>query len=562
MSTLLQKGSSPGNSYLHVRAGKYQNVNELRNGIKHDTVFHSSLPYLQVDKQYTIQARHAGDDSNWSVRSHFFDFPQDMIKDLQSNKMFIGIMFSGSTAMAIQTDALGVCIHQKGSQAGGRIPQTINIRVGANFIANSGCYFTNRTGLTSTAQYCKYKWGYAAGAHVELRGTVGVLNVEPKQWSYLNKESRCMIFNQGRNYGWPYAYEGPVPDKAVFYRLNMTADTSGFHYSSQAPSTGSIKLSKAGLSINGRDYLSNIQYLMFTGRGKKGERVAPYHGGQVIPANLIYKGSRIDDTMHPFALPTNIGSWNSPVYSAGSLGYIPAITANKTVEVFGNGDCFQHIWGPSKEPTPAKSMVTRCRAKYTASFFEIAKIPKIERIEFGRDLLKVNGNYTVYSPTHKPTAMLGGTQTLTMRPALLRSFKEGSTEIVEDSVSLGDMGTTAHIIYSVQSMAAGKHQVYYDHPNLSKELYYNIKGSLPELMPRIASLRDQECCPVGTVTLVGANVGSGYAIATVQYVLRRRGNQIQLVALGLNGYNDTSPGMLRVTVPQMKLSIARLFGGE
>lgn len=571
MSTLLQKGNGKGKSYLHVRAGKYQNVNDMRKGIMQDTVFHSSLPYLTIDKQYTITARKASPHSNWSVRSHFFDFPDEMVTDLANDYMFIGVAFSGSTAIGIQTDALGITIYQKAA-VNRWVPASVYTNVGGNFIANAGFFFTTKTKLSSTAQFCDYKNGNnpAVGSGRYVRGnTATTVNVKATHWPYLNKYSRSLVYNQGYNVKYNFAYPGPSIDKVVFYRLNLKATTSGYRYTSKAPSSGSIKLSKREFKINGRDYLSGIKHLVFTGKTTRGRKLSLKQTGSTkIPANLSFKGSRVDGNVPPFAVPTNVQSIGAykTVYSAGGYGYMPAISANNTVEVFGNGDCLQHSGYGTTNADTAKAAVGRSRGRYQASVFEITKIPKVNSIEFGKDLLKINGNYTLYSPSKKPTAMFGDTKNLQLKPAVLRNFPEGRTEVVEDSITLDKVGSTVHLVYSIQEMVKGKYQCYHTNTRFSNNLFYNVEGSAPELMPRIASLRDGECAPVGSITYFASDVSKtsrwGYAIAATNYVLRRRGSKIELVALGLTGYELQMKGSAKVSMPKLKLSVARLFGGE
>lgn len=433
MPTTFMGRDNNNNPCYHVRKGDGLSVADMKAGVQDDTLFHSSLPYLQVVE--TIDVGMSGEYSYGYDNLKVFNFPANLNNYLNNRYIcLVSALLSDGSRVNIENIPLISSMVSEGLYDFGTRFIRPRSSASMSFAAINGFSFLN-TAIGS---------GSLGDISTEGLRTNGYwpdntnLACSAGSGSILQAGSRTCIYRSKRIGA--YAYLSPVSIRFII--LNITSLSSYINYSTINYS-GDIKISPGGFFIGGSNILSGKGFLS-VGSTNVG------NGGFAQSNDYIGTSKMSLGNLNSLALPfgsslyrfTNTGVSELNGYLSNSGMVITAPSGGGTVSQ-------KEQWSSESQ---ASSLVSTYSGKLSLDTFKISNIPSnISGCIFTKDNLTVNG-VQLYSPnnsnlininTQPARLYIGAVQGLNVA-----GFTNGYTEVVA-TVSVQKPNSKLGILYNI-----------------------------------------------------------------------------------------------------------------
>lgn len=430
MPTTFMGRDNNGKPCYHVRKTNGLSADAMKSGVQDDTLFHSSLPYLQVLD--TIDVGLSGEYSTVRV----FNFPASLNNYLNNRYVCLAsALLSDGTRVCIDNIPMVSSMIAEGSYDYGTAfirPRGMGV---VTSVPTSGFYFLNTAIYSSDANGDVTVSGlYNSGYWPDST----VLNNSTGSGSMLQSASRTCIYRRSSTGKVAYL----VPVSIRFIVLNMTSLYGYLNYSTMNYS-GDIRLSHDGFFIGGTNILAGKGFLAMT--------ASNLYNGHYTPANDYIGGTKISlSNLNSLTLPygSSLQYFSNPGVSVLN-GFLSANGMVLSAPSTGGTLSQKEQWSSESRAT---SRVSTYENKLKIDTFKITNIPSnTSGCTFTRDNLTVNG-VQLYSPDSSNLINLNTTPTRLAIPAIqgiaISSFNDGSVEIVS-SFSINKPNSKLGLLFNI-----------------------------------------------------------------------------------------------------------------
>lgn len=547
----------------HVRKTDGLSVAAMKGGVQDDTLFHSSLPYLQV-----LHTETSGKSStlNWTYSGGGVTHYYDIFNLSSSVKNYLAsgyaclatVIWSDGSESIIDINPYNSAYKSINPGSGG-IPTFYNAF--ASVVANSptfgsiGWWALNyiptsanpggSTGILNGDQFASLSQS-TGGASISFT------NNSP---TYLNPSSQCLVFHRGNG-----SYIGstlvetatsPTPSSIRLTILNITINTS-WSFLGLGITSGDIKISKAGLVIGGTNIFSGAKFLTLDSYNKV--------SGNSVTAGSFTGNLKVSSPTYPafsyrgkIALPfsdtatPNI-SGVTPVVLAAGAG---AISQKPYYRVVNRAPNTLSSAGYSS----IVNAITSTFSSYSVDTFKILSIPTSNSCTMSADNLVVNNTsiFTGVAPILYPTK--GITGTINIGTYTFSSSSAQSTMEVLATFSV-PTNTRLSLVFNCNKFLI-TNQTSYDSIT-GGTVTYNMQSRYytDNLGIKLCSLSEGQYCHILTfvdnVAHNDSNLGVGISIV---YMFKRVGSTVQLIRQVLK---TVSNGTQSLTIPGFRVNYMQL----
>lgn len=433
MPTTFMGRDNNGRPCYHVRKADGVTVSAMKSGVADDTLFHSSLPYLQVVE--TIDVGLSGEYSYKYDNLKVFNFPANLNNYLNNRYIcLVSALLSDGSRVNVENIPLISSMVSEGLYDFGT--QSINpMSWGSmSFAAINGFSFLNAAINSATL-------GDISTEGLAIKGfwpDNTNLSCSAGSGSILQATSRTCIYRSKRIGA--YAYLSPVSIR--FIVLNITSLSSYINYTTMNYS-GDILISHSGFFIGGSNILSGKGFLSVgstsIGNGSYA-KANDYIGiSKMSLGNLNSLALPFGSSLYRFTNP-GVSTLNGYLSSSGMVLSAPS----------GGGSVSQkEQWSSGSRES---SLVSTYSDKLTLDTFKISNIPSnISGCVFTKDNLTVNG-VQLYSPdnsnlininTEPARLYIGAVQGLNVS-----NFTNGYTEVVS-TIAVQKPNSKLGILYNI-----------------------------------------------------------------------------------------------------------------
>ena len=418
----------------HVRKTDGLSATAMKDGVQDDTLFHSSLPYLQVLE--TIDVGLSGEYAYNSDNLKVFNFPANLNNYLNNRYIcLVSALLNDGSRVNIENIPLISSMVSEGLYDFGTKFITPRSSGSISFAAINGFSFLN-TAITSATL------GNISTEGLLIKGfwpDNTTLTCSAGSGSILQSASRTCVYRSKRI--GEYSYLSPVSIR--FIVLNMTSLYGNINYSNMNYQEGDIKISSSGFFIGGNNILSGKGFLS-VGSTNAGN-------GSYVQANDYVGTSKISlSNLNTLSLPlgSSLYRFNNPGVSTlngylSNSGMVLSAPSNA-------GTVSQKEQWSSESRT--SSLVSTYSNKLTLDTFKISHVPSnVSGCVFTKDNLTVNG-VQLYSPGNSNLININTTPARLYVGAVqglnVRDFTNGYTEIV-GTMSVQKPNSKLGILYNV-----------------------------------------------------------------------------------------------------------------
>lgn len=334
MPTTFMGRDNNGKPCYHVRKADGVTVSDMKSGVADDTLFHSSLPYLQVVVEATATKTKSLSKQTFSTTTlgftnyyDIFTIPSTITAQLAAKKgvLVICTWSDGSTSLVEISPVIAGWKSKRAAYSG--VPTMYS--AGASAIGNfaqlgmTGWYALPYIPSTGDFSATGVKTADQV-ATLANNNSGGSLTINNSTTCHLTTNSKCIVFHRanGSDLGSPpdlvracYA-ESPTPISLRFLVLNVTInDTMSY---STLNYSGDIKLQKSGLYIGGVNILSGKSFIQVNSSSKVPGNAAT---GE-FTGSMKVSNATLPNNQPPFGTTTK---YNKP-YSDTSHNEIGGVT--------------------------------------------------------------------------------------------------------------------------------------------------------------------------------------------------------------------------------------------
>lgn len=560
----------------HVRKTDGLSVAAMKGGVQDDTLFHSSLPYLQVVASATAtktstlshnSPANVSADKYVTQNVDVFTIPDTIQTHLLSDKCCLVIAtysdgskslvdfspklisyksrFNGSvtarSAVANTTNALGSWTDNYGWIALDFIPTSYPM--------------AQSSGLTTTTFPPS-----GSRAYVSTNNAAIDLTLNESAATHLNRNSKSLCFTRcngditkpnDANYWWLPAVKAasPTPTSLEFLVLNMSSSDASLTFSPLAPNATDLKMFKGGFLIGGTDILKGKTFLSLD---KPNVTV-----GSIVDTTSFAGGLKlISATTYPFSYPSafilfsNNGS-DTRITATGAgapllLGaYSGGITRNLYYQVY---NLIPDNWSTATYTNAINTELT----KYTTDTFKKITIPNVvSSCELSADVLKINGSTIFSSATPVIYPASTGSVPLVV-PSFTITANSASTETILSTFNIQKPASRFILIYHTNLFSTLPMTSSDSATGSDIIINFNKRKATPNLGMQMVTLSEGQSCLISRFedTFTAENTSSidTGASRTITYMFKRVGSTIQLIRdilvfkTGTNTYTATIPG--------------------
>lgn len=591
MSLLIEKHN--GEALMHATSTRHEDINEMRQGVLPDTLFHSTLPYLTIDGEYTsgdarfsnntvftqsLGGRPPQQKLTITGQLYLYDFPQALIDDLAAGHMFLvfGETDDG-TYISTNADALGLEASCGYSYFTFTTAYVRNGQTDSSF-HGPGIYFSSIANPADASAFQNGCAGFMANT-TSVGQTSLTANYRANSHSYLNKNSKSALYfrayNDPADGTQDYSYTGPMIRRFRFFKVNLkhTAD-SGFIYTPLVSSPESVEIDNSKILINNTDFLSGKKYLVYKGTNKKGNALTPeYPSSKIVPGVLQYPLNFFYNTYTVFSnfMVGRTGRQGVHYRSRAGMGHMAAVRADNTVDCVINdvlSDTDQEFYNiTAAQYNTVRSHLEGAAAAYDIPIYEMVDFPNpITSVTMSEDSLVLNNNHVLYGPGVFPVSQVGEYRNIVIPGATRVLSGSGTFEYLEASIDLPKLPTVAHILMSMNGIPNGSGR-FDPSPGALVNIYYNWNNNyanVAELSLRLAALKDNDRLFLGSITTsssITRDSSITYQVdAMTTYTLRRVMGKLELwSSIRAARYGGNSETLI---IPPIEFSFALLHGRD
>ena len=433
MPTTFMGRDNNGKPCYHVRKTNGLSVADMKAGVQDDTLFHSSLPYLQVVE--TIDVGLSGEYSYNYDNLKVFNFPANLNNYLNNRYIcLVSALLSDGSRVNVENIPLISSMLSEGLYDFGTASINPRSSGSMSFAAINGFYFLNAAIGSATLGDISTEGLLTKGFWPDNTN----LTCSAGSGSILQATSRACIYRSKRIGA--YAYLSPVSIR--FIVLNITSLSSYINYTTMNYS-GDIRISSSGFFIGGSNILSGKGFLSVgsTSIGNGGYVQANDYVGisKMSLGNLNSLALPFGSSLYRFTNP-GVSTLNGYLSDSGMVVSAPS----------GGGSVSQkEQWSSQSRES---SLVSTYSGKLMLDTFKISNIPSnISGCVFTKDNLTVNG-VQLYSPnnsnlininTEPARLYIGAVQGLSVS-----GFTNGYTEVVA-TVAVQKPNSKLGILYNI-----------------------------------------------------------------------------------------------------------------
>lgn len=528
MATTFLGRDNNGNPCYHVRKGNGLSVDQMKSGVQDDTLFHSSLPYLQVLDRITVGKSYAL--NNNPIYYDVFNFPSNLITYLNSKKLILAsaVMTDGSR-INISNIPRFSCMISEGLYDFGT--SSIRPRFTAKLSMGSlnGFYFINSSVSTVSGALGDITYDTNGSGNYQDQ----VLNGSGGSGYNLQTTSRSCIYRSERLGAYNYLDVSYID----FIILNINSSFGSLNYSSINPNNSDIRIDSTGLYIGGSSIL--------TGKGFLGVGSSNKYNGSYAPSNDFIGADKITlNNLGTLTIPycSSLFYYSNPGVSV-IAGFENSNGVLSCVNINGGTVTYKESWSSESR---SSSRIDTFINKLSIDTFKISSIPYNNGCVFTKDNLKVNG-VELYS--------VNNSNLITFNSNVDRFYIAPVSGITYSSVTDGQIdvlasfnvikpNTTLGILYNLSHYGISNNVVCSGSgigaPNNAT---FNLGNYANEdsLLGNMGILNVGDCIPLATIN---ANMGVEISLMTAQGQYARDNNGIGITFM-LYRVNQTTVQLIR-----------------
>lgn len=586
MPTTFMGRDNNNNPCYHVRKTNGLSADAMKSGVQDDTLFHSSLPYLQVVHSEsvgitkTIYTTHTLSGFT-GITNVFpvFNIPVN-IQNYLSNMHVI----------------IPVCTWDNGTKSILSINTEIGIyraRIGADKEGQQYSYYSSITGIQHA--YCANGWftrdemlsdnplGNSQFTSGDVTSTA-TNTLENTEKSFLSSTSKYLIFHGvGSSYNridpssnsprWGELFLCSIkPVTVKFLVLNVRNLATGMVFDGVPTSGDDVKISKNGLFIGGSDVLAGKTFLNVTASDLS------FGEYKYVPSATAFAGApKATQAIHDnggvaFCTINKVSADNIPSDTAYNswTGTTPFIISTGS-----SGNLFSSYYkiinrkpatsGIESTSTTSDIYISGNKHYYKSDIFDTVTIPSnVSSCIFARDSLSVNGTpiFDANSPFIYPSLTVP--INVEAPQCYIASGSLHGTPVELSVISTTPIAVPSAKLHVLLTAGTFTDNSFYnvDYGFMDTETNINSGAKLsPNLGGRLVTLSEGQLVNIQAIqyALVQTSGDTGHMSSTVIYCLRRVGNNIEFIRIVKESkYNTNTSSNYITRIPGYKLSYMQL----
>lgn len=556
----------------HVRKTDGLTASAMKAGVQDDTLFHSSLPYLQVLADVSVGKTSSL--SKWFPSTNItkygfnayidvFTIPSSISSHLQAGHMCLCVATysDGSTGAIDLSTGLFSELHRFTGEVTTKSARVGTIPASDPYGGSSGWWALPLVPTTYDSSIASCSKTTATTKTTSNLTTT----LTESTTSYLAADSISLCFQRHNgtitkprdaDYWFMPAVnaKAPIPTNVRFLVLNLTITGASMTFNGLGANGTDIKLSKAGFLINESNILAGKTFLSV-------DKADIGSGSSVTSTSFTGNLKLITSSIYPFSYPNariSHGALTSDTRVSSAGATAPLLLSNYSgVVVQQPNYCVLNMSALNWDLSSFLTTISAEYTKYNTDAFKLVTIPATSSCEVAADYLKINGSVVFNATTPLIYPATSGAVPIIVQTFTLSGATGDSTTVLA-TFNINKPANRFILCYHVNLFDSTNFSFYSSVTNSTNVINFGKRNYTPNLGAQLVTLAEGQSCRVLGCTSayqISGNSETGGG-ALVLYTFKRVGSTVQLIRT-VNVFNSTAT-TINVTIPGFQVNYIQL----